>query len=48
MFLCCVVAPVAIGVAACGIIGGWLGVACTIPLAGVAYLVLRARRQGNC
>lgn len=48
MILCCVIGPVTIGVAACGLIGGWIGVACAIPLAGVAYLLLRARRQGDC
>ena len=44
MILCCAVAPAAIGAAAGSAIGGWLGIACAVLLAGIAGLALHRRR----
>jgi hypothetical protein len=49
MVLCCAVGPAVIGAAAGSVIGGWLGVACAVVLAGVIGLVMhrRSRRNGQ-
>jgi hypothetical protein len=49
MLLYCAVGPAAIGTAAGGLIGGWLGVACAVVVAALALLLLRLRRRrGGC
>lgn len=49
MLLCCAVGPAVLGAAAGSVIGGWLGVACAVLLAGGVGLVLHRRsRNGRC
>ena len=50
MILCCAVGPAVIGAVAGGAIGGWLGIACAVIVAGAVALVLhrRARRGASC
>jgi hypothetical protein len=50
MVLCCAVGPAVIGAVAGSAIGGWLGIACAVILAGVVGLVLhrRARTRDGC
>jgi hypothetical protein len=49
MVLCCTVGPAVIGAAAGSIIGGWLGVACAVIVAGtVGLLLYRRRGEGAC
>jgi hypothetical protein len=49
MVLCCAVGPAVIGAVAGTAIGGWLGIACAVILAGGVGLALhrRARRRGS-
>jgi hypothetical protein len=49
MVLCCAVGPAVIGAVAGGAIGGWLGIACAVVLAGAVALALhrRTRRRGG-
>jgi hypothetical protein len=49
MVLCCAVGPAVIGAGAGSAIGGWLGIACALVLAGGAALLIhrRARRGGR-
>lgn len=44
MVICCAVLPAVIGAAAGSAIGGWLGVACAVLLAGGVGLLLHRRR----
>jgi hypothetical protein len=48
--LCCAVGPAVIGAVAGSAIGGWLGIACAVVVAGAVGLVLhrRVRRRGRC
>jgi hypothetical protein len=50
MVLCCAVGPAVIGAVAGSAIGGWLGIACAVLLAGIIGLVLhrRTRKRGGC
>jgi hypothetical protein len=50
MVLCCAVAPAVIGAVAGSTIGGWLGIACAVPVATIIGFVLRrrARARGRC
>jgi hypothetical protein len=50
MVLCCAVGPAVIGAAAGSAVGGWLGVACAVLLAGIVGLVVhrRAKTRGGC
>jgi hypothetical protein len=50
MILCCAIGPAVIGAVAGSAVGGWLGVACAIVLAGIVGLVVhrRARTRGGC
>ena len=50
MVLCCAVGPAVIGAVAGSAVGGWLGVACAVVLAGVVGLVVhrRAKISGGC
>ena len=50
MVLCCAVGPAVIGAVAGGAIGGWLGIACAVMVAGLMVLVLhrRTRGRGGC
>jgi hypothetical protein len=49
MVLCCAVGPALIGAAAGSIIGGWLGIACAVILAGAGGLFLHRRgRSKRC
>jgi hypothetical protein len=50
MVLCCAVGPAVIGAAAGSAIGGWLGIACAVVLAGLVGLILhrRTRSRGGC
>jgi hypothetical protein len=49
MVLCCAVAPAVIGAVAGSAIGGWLGIACAVLLAGVVGVVIhrRSKRRGG-
>jgi hypothetical protein len=50
MVLCCAVGPAIIGAVAGGAIGGWLGIACAVIVAGAVALVFhrRGRRGASC
>jgi hypothetical protein len=49
MILCCAVGPALIGAAAGSFIGGWLGIACAVILAGAGGLFLHRRgRTSSC
>jgi hypothetical protein len=50
MVLCCAVGPAVIGAVAGGAIGGWLGIACAVIVAGAVAFALhrRARRGASC
>jgi hypothetical protein len=50
MVLCCAVGPAVIGAVAGSAIGGWLGIACAVLLAGIIGLVMhrRTRKRGGC
>jgi hypothetical protein len=47
MVLCCAVGPAVIGAAAGSVIGGWLGGACAMLLAGVVGLWLHRRSRAR-
>jgi uncharacterized protein (DUF58 family) len=47
MILCCAIGPAVIGAAAGSVIGGWLGVACAVLLAGVVGLVMHRRSRNR-
>jgi hypothetical protein len=50
MVLCCAIGPAVIGAVAGSAVGGWLGVACAVVLAGIVGLVVqrRAKIRGGC
>lgn len=45
MILCCAVGPAVIGAAAGGLVGGWLGIACAVLVAGFGGFALHRRRR---
>lgn len=50
MVLCCAIGPAVVGAIAGGAIGGWLGIACAVLVAGLLGLVVHriTRRRGGC
>jgi hypothetical protein len=50
MVLCCAIGPAVIGAVAGSAIGGWLGIACAIMVAGLVGFVVhrRTRQRGGC
>ena len=44
MVLCCAVGPAVIGAVAGSAVGGWLGIACAVLVAGAAALLVHRRR----
>jgi uncharacterized SAM-binding protein YcdF (DUF218 family) len=47
MVLCCAVGPAVIGAAAGSVIGGWLGIACAVLVAGLVGLLLFRRNRAR-
>jgi hypothetical protein len=47
MVLCCAVGPAVLGAAAGGVIGGWLGIACAVLVAGLVGLLLHRRSRSR-
>ena len=47
MVLCCALGPAVIGAVAGSAVGGWLGIACAVILAGVVGLVLHRRGRNG-
>jgi hypothetical protein len=45
MILCCAVGPAVLGAAAGSVIGGWVGIACAVVVAGAFGLVVHRRRS---
>jgi hypothetical protein len=47
MILCCAIGPAVVGAAAGSLIGGWLGIACAVVLAGAVGLALHRRSKNK-